>query len=114
VLTDDADGSFSIEKESEIKMKTELENESCLSRLNLAREKRQENLAAKQSHEKLCLGYLEKLAEFIEDTMKQFLAEAPGKPIVDLTLSAAAAPVEIRLRIDGDGRIFDVTDELPF
>jgi hypothetical protein len=92
-------------------MTSEAGNEGCLSHLSFAREKRQGKLEAKQSHEKTCLRYLEKLAEFIQDSMTQFLAEASGKPIVELTLSAAAAPLQIRLRIDDSGRVIDVADE---
>jgi hypothetical protein len=95
-------------------MLTELENDSCVYSLTLAREKCEKELAAKHVRGKLSHEYLEKLAAFIAETIAQFSPETSGKPIVDLVLSSARAPSQIVLHIDHSGQIFDVTEELPF
>jgi hypothetical protein len=94
-------------------MRTEFENGDGVYALPLARQKRKEKLAEKQAREEHGLGHLEKIAAFIEDAMTHFLPETSGKPIVDLTFSSPEAPSKIVLRIDGNGKVIDVTDE-PF
>jgi hypothetical protein len=90
-----------------------LESDEGVCPLPIPREKRARDLAERQAHEKFAQEHLERIADLIAESMMQFLAETPGRPVIDLTLSSAAAPTAIRLRIDGSGKITDVTDELP-
>ena len=78
-------------------------------------EVRENSLEAKHAREKRILEHLEKLADLIEEAMTQFLPETSEKPIVELTLCSAEAQSKIVLRIDGRGKIADITDEpIPF
>ena len=95
-------------------MRTEFEYGDGVVPLPLARQKRKQKLEEKQAREEHGLEQLEKIAAFIEDAMTRFLPETPGKPILDLTLSSPEAPSKIVLRIDDNGKVVDVTDELPF
>jgi hypothetical protein len=92
-------------------MTAELENDSRLYSLPSSREKREQNLEAKHAREKLGQEHLERTAAFLRDAVMEFWAETPGKTI-DLKLSSAEAPSEIRLRIEGSGKVVDITDEL--
>jgi hypothetical protein len=95
------------------KMLTERENDNCICLLPRAREEREDCLAIKHASERRSLEHLEKMASFIEEAMANFLAETPGKPIVDLTLSSPETPSKIFLRIDDNGKLIDVSGE-PF
>jgi hypothetical protein len=103
---------LSASRNREIRMTDELENDSRLYSLSSSREKREQDLEAKHSREKIGQEYLEKTADFLRDAVLEFWAETPGKTI-DLKLSSPEAPSEIRLRIDGSGKVADVTDEFP-
>ena len=93
-------------------MTTQFEDDSRLYSLTSSREKREQNLEARHAREKLGQEYLERIAVLLRDTVMEFWAETPGKTNVDLTLSSPEAPSEIRLRIEGSGKVVDITDEL--
>lgn len=95
-------------------MLTEFENNSCVCPVPVARENREERLAAKHAREKHILEHLEQLADFIAEVAMQFLPQTSGKPIVDVTLSSTEVPSKIVLRIDESGKVIDVTDVLSF
>jgi hypothetical protein len=100
-------------KQGDEVMRTEFENGDGVYALPLASQKRKKELEEKQAREKHGLEHLEKIAAFIEDAMTHFLPETSGRPIVDLTLSSPEAPSNIVLRMGGNGKVIDVTDE-PF
>jgi hypothetical protein len=89
-----------------------LENDEETCCLPNAREKRAQDLGQKQAREKLGQEHLEKIARLFRDALAEFWAGAPGKPVVDLTLSSPEAPSGMRIRIDDSGRVVDVSDEL--
>jgi hypothetical protein len=94
-------------------MTTEFEDDGRLYSLSSSREKREQDLEAKHTRQKLGQEHVERFADFLRDATTRFWPETSGKPVVDLTLSSPEAPSGIKLRIDDSGRVIDVTDELP-
>ena len=96
-------------------MPTEFEYGDGVIALPLARQKREQNLKEKQAREEQALEQLEKIAAHIEDAITRLLPETPGKPTIHLTLSSPETPSEIVLRVDGNCKVIDVSDEpIPF
>jgi hypothetical protein len=91
-------------------MSTELETNSH-SRPQSARELRERNLQEKQAYEKYVLDRLESVGDFLKAAMVHFWPETSGKPVIDLTLSSPEWPSKITLRLGGDNRFIDATDD---
>jgi hypothetical protein len=96
-------------------MGTEFEYDDGVVALPLARQKREQNLKEKQAREAQALEQLEKVAAVTGDAITRFLPETSGKSIVHLTFSSPETTSEIVLRVDGNCKVIDVSDEpIPF